>query len=54
MTDSISNIKNADLLFVTGSNTTEAQPFHARAIEPFRPHREEEQQELGEEFADPR
>ncbi len=27
MTDSISNIKHADLLFVTGSNTTEAHPI---------------------------
>ena len=27
MTDSISNIKDADLLFVTGSNTTEAHPI---------------------------
>ncbi|CUS02339.2 Formate dehydrogenase subunit alpha [Candidatus Promineifilum breve] len=29
MTDSISNIKDADLLFVTGSNTTEAHPVIA-------------------------
>jgi formate dehydrogenase alpha subunit len=29
MTDSISNIKDADLLFVTGSNTTEAHPIIA-------------------------